>query len=79
VGITRSEQVAADARPPRLTYSVDEVAEVLGLSRSKTYELVASGEIPIVPLAGRRKLVARQVVDELLAGVEVRHSSASGT
>ena len=33
----------ATERPPRLTYSVEEVAAVLGLSRSKTYELVARG------------------------------------
>jgi excisionase family DNA binding protein len=58
------------ARPRRLTYSVEEVAEVLGLSRSKTYELVARGDIPVVPLAGRRKLIARATVDRLLDGGE---------
>jgi len=59
-------------RPSRLTYSVEEVAEVLGLSRSKTYELVARGEIPAVPLAGRRKLIARATVDRLLNTPESR-------
>jgi excisionase family DNA binding protein len=58
----------ATEKPPRLTYSVEEVAAVLGLSRSKTYQLVARGAIPIVPLAGRRKLIARVTVDRLLAG-----------
>jgi excisionase family DNA binding protein len=58
------------ARPCRLTYSVEEVAEVLGLSRSKTYALVARGDIPVVPLAGRRKLIARATVDRLLDGGE---------
>jgi excisionase family DNA binding protein len=50
----------------RLTYTVDEVAEILGLSRSKTYDLVACGEIPVVPIAGRRKLIARLAVQRLL-------------
>jgi excisionase family DNA binding protein len=55
--------------PERLTYTVDEVAAVLGLSRSKTYELIARGEIPAVALSSRRKLVARVVVERLL-GIE---------
>jgi excisionase family DNA binding protein len=58
----------ATEKPPRLTYSVEEVAAVLGLSRSKTYELVARGAIPVVPLVGRRNLIARVTVDRLLAG-----------
>ncbi len=66
----RKTDRAEVAPPPRLTYSVEEVAEVLGLSRSKTYELVARGEIPVVPLAGRRKLIARATVDRLLDGGE---------
>jgi excisionase family DNA binding protein len=80
VAITGDERDAppTQPRPRRLTYSVEEVAEVLGLSRSKTYELVARGEIPVVPLAGRRKLIARRVVDELLGGTDVRHDSAPG-
>ena len=57
-------------RPARRTYSVDEVAHGLGLPRSKTYELVATGAIPVVPLAGRRRLIARVTVERLLAGEE---------
>lgn len=54
--------------PPlgRLTYTVEEVAEILGLSRSKIYELVARGEIPVVPLSGRRRLIARVTLDRIL-------------
>jgi excisionase family DNA binding protein len=60
-----------------LTYSVEEVAALLGLSRSKTYELVAGGEIPVVPLAGRRKLIARSTVERLLSS-EASSRAASG-
>jgi excisionase family DNA binding protein len=54
----------------RLTYTVCEVAELLGISRSKAYDLVAAGLLPIVPLPGRRKLVARPVVDRLVNASE---------
>jgi excisionase family DNA binding protein len=50
----------------RLTYSVSEVAELLGISRSKAYDLVAQGMIPVVALRGRRRLVPRWAIDELL-------------
>jgi excisionase family DNA binding protein len=64
-----------DGGPERLTYSVEEVAEVLGLSRSKTYDLVARGEIPVVPLTGRRKLIARVTVERLLCDERPRQSA----
>ena len=72
--VTRVRKIGGSdvAGPRRLTYSVEEVAEVLGLSRSKTYELVARGEIPVVPLSGRRRLIARATVDRLLGAAEGR-------
>ena len=60
--------VAGDEPPGRLTYTVEEVAVILGLSRSKTYALVSRGEISVVPLSGRRKLIARLTVERLLGG-----------
>jgi excisionase family DNA binding protein len=50
----------------RLTYTVNEVAELLGLSRSKTYELVAGGAIPVLAIPGRRKLFARATLQQLV-------------
>jgi excisionase family DNA binding protein len=54
----------------RLTYTVSEVAELLGISRSKAYDLVAASLLPIVPLPGRRKLVARAVLERLVGAPE---------
>jgi excisionase family DNA binding protein len=54
----------------RLTYTVSEVAELLGISRSKAYDLVAAGLLPIVPLPGRRKLVARIALESLVNASE---------
>ena len=50
----------------RLTYTVSEVAGLLGLSRSKAYELVASGAIPALAIPGRRKLVTRATLWRLV-------------
>ena len=49
----------------RLTYSVDEAAALLGLSRSMAYECIRRGEIPAIRF-GRRVLVPRMAIDELL-------------
>jgi excisionase family DNA binding protein len=54
----------------RLTYTVSEVAQALGISRSKAYTLVAEGAIAVVPLPGRRKLVARVTLERLLGTTE---------
>ena len=49
----------------RLTFTVDEVAIALGISRSSAYECAKRGEIPTVRL-GRRIVVPRRAVLELL-------------
>jgi excisionase family DNA binding protein len=51
----------------RLLLKVDEVAEMLGLGRSKTYELVATGVLPAVRLGRSVRVPAkglRQWLDE---------------
>jgi putative molybdopterin biosynthesis protein len=49
----------------RLTYTVPEVAELLGISRSSAYECVRRGEIPALSL-GRRVVIAKTAIDALL-------------
>jgi excisionase family DNA binding protein len=51
----------------RLTYTVPEVAHLLGISRGSAYECVRAGQIPSLRL-GRRVVVARHALDELLNG-----------
>ncbi len=53
-------------RDHKLVLTVVEAAEVLGISRGLAYELVRQGAIPSVRL-GRRLLVPRQRLEELLA------------
>jgi excisionase family DNA binding protein len=61
----------------RLTLSVTEAADVLGISRAFAYELVARGELPCVRL-GRRLVVPRKALDALLEDA-VRRGRGVGT
>jgi excisionase family DNA binding protein len=58
---------------PHLYLKVGEVAEVLRIARSRTYQLVGSGEIPSVRI-GRSVRVSRKELDRWLE--EQRQSSA---
>ncbi|MGI8683849.1 MAG: helix-turn-helix domain-containing protein [Acidimicrobiales bacterium] len=49
----------------RLTLTVEEAAQLLGISRALGYELVARGELPSIRL-GRRIVVPRRALDALL-------------
>lgn len=48
----------------RITYSVAEAAEVLGISQWLAYRLIKSGELPVVRL-GRRVVVPKVALDAL--------------
>jgi excisionase family DNA binding protein len=50
----------------KLTYTVTEAAELLGISRSSAYECVRRGEIPSLTL-GRRVVIPRRALEALLA------------
>ena len=46
----------------RLTYSVSEAAEMLGISRSYAYELVKEKRIPVLEV-GRRRVIPKEMLD----------------
>ena len=50
--------------PRRLTFTVDEAAFLLNISRGLAYELIARGEIGSIRL-GRRIVIPRVVLEEL--------------
>jgi excisionase family DNA binding protein len=66
--------IVVDREPPqarlqRLTLDVDDVAPLLGINRSTAYELIRRGTFPLpVIRLGRRIVVSRQAVTELLGG-----------
>jgi excisionase family DNA binding protein len=55
-----------EAMEDRVTLTVDETAQVLGVSRALAYELVARGELPSLRL-GRRIVIPRRALDLLLS------------
>lgn len=49
-------------------YRISEVAQILGIGKSLAYQLVASGEIPSVRLAGRRSVrIHRKALEDWIA------------
>lgn len=51
----------------KVILTVDEVAEILRISRASAYEACRRGEIPTIKI-GRRVLVPRKGLDRLIAG-----------
>jgi excisionase family DNA binding protein len=51
-------------------YRINEFCTAYGLGRTKVYELIKSGKLRTVLVAGRR-LVPRDAADALLAGTDV--------
>lgn len=58
----------------RLTYSVEQAAALLGISRGKAYECIRTGKLHAVPF-GRRLVVPAHVIDTLLGLAESQASS----
>ena len=60
---------------PRLTYTVPEAAELLGISRTTAYECVRRGEIPSLTL-GRRIVITQAQLEQLLGSLPVPRNPA---
>jgi excisionase family DNA binding protein len=73
---SRTAAGAVGAVENRLVFTVEEAAQLLGISRSFAYEAVQRGEIPSMRI-GRRILVPKVALERLLAS-EVNQAS-SGT
>lgn len=50
----------------KLTYTICEAASAAGVGRTKLYELINSGELPLIKI-GTRSLIRRSDVIDLLA------------
>ncbi len=50
----------------RQTYTVPEVAKILGIGRNTAYESCRNGEIATIKIGGR-VLIPRSVIDDLLS------------
>lgn len=63
--------------PVAKTLTVEAAAKELGISRSSAYEAARRGEIPAIVI-GRRVLVLRRGLDDLLGGNLSRHLKGQG-
>ncbi len=63
----------------RQTLNIEDVATVLGINRSTAYELARRDELPVpVIRLGRRMVVSRRAVEELLNAALDKDQSLSG-
>ena len=65
-------------RTEPLTYSVDEIAELLGIARGVAYECVRNGSIPATRV-GRRWLVPRKRFHAWLDGTDIPKTAVRGS
>jgi excisionase family DNA binding protein len=68
VSTARVRRSARSAEVVHLTYTVDEVARLLGLSRSGTYACLRNGAIP-AERVGRRWVITRRRLHAWLDGL----------
>jgi excisionase family DNA binding protein len=71
VGRLPADEARGRVGAPRITMTVAEAAQLLGLSESATYEAVGRGEIPAVKI-GRRVLVKRDALFAMLSSTQPR-------
>lgn len=62
--------------PERTTYSVDETAALLGISRNGAYEAIRRGEIPAIKIGGRI-VVPRAALDRWLESAGQQSGTAA--
>lgn len=67
-GASADPKEPADGRvaPQRLCVRIDHAVRILGIGRTKLYELIGSGDLEIIRI-GRRTLVLRPSIDALIA------------
>lgn len=59
----------------RLTLTVEEVAELLGISRATAYTLAKQGRLPALRISERRIVIPRQAIMDYLASATMKVST----
>jgi len=63
--------MTVDPQPERLAYSVDEAAQLTGLSRDLLYDEMRRGHLNYIKV-GRRRLITRQHLEQFLTAGDER-------
>ena len=50
----------------RLTMTIEEAGEALGISRATAYSLAKAGRLPVIRISDRRWIVPKRAIDQLL-------------
>ena len=53
----------------RLTMTIEEAGEALGISRATAYTLAQQGRLPVIKISDRRWIVPRKALDQMLDSV----------
>lgn len=56
----------ATEKSERLTMTVEEAGEVLGISRATAYTLAKQGRLPVIKISDRRWIVPKRAIEQLL-------------
>jgi excisionase family DNA binding protein len=56
--------------PEKLAFSIEEVAEATGLSRSLLYDEMNAGRLAYIKV-GRRRIITRKALEAFLGAVEI--------
>ena len=51
----------------RLTMTIEEAGDALGISRATAYALAQQGRLPVIRISDRRWIVPKRAIEELLA------------
>ncbi len=70
--------MAKEKEPKRLAYSIKEASEMLGLSKSRLYEMVQFDEIPYMRIGGKILLPKKEFESWLKARVVMPQPRALG-
>ncbi len=68
---TMPHPVTSNPVPDRIAVTPDEAAWLLGVSRSRIYELLNAGDLPSVKI-GRSRRIPRQALVDFVAELECR-------
>lgn len=57
----------SEGKTERLTMTVEEAGDAIGISRATAYMLVNTGRLPAIRISDRRIIIPKKAIDELLA------------
>jgi excisionase family DNA binding protein len=67
-------QQDSEGKTERLTMTVEEAGDALGISRATAYTLVNTGRLPAIRISDRRIIIPRKAIDDLLASASKQGS-----